>query len=221
MRNNRAMSVAIFIYRHIYCRYMCPGECIVYDRGEFCNNVMKILNDSFGANIRITSAGRPQGNGQAEAFIGSLKNKIYALMVQDGCHLLPVNWDETLLYTALQIMRSDPSVATGFSPIELVIGRKPKWPIEIEEGDIDFSGTNLIGPLVETLAGIHDHAFGKACRNIKKEQERYSRAYDRKFKTNPTKLRVGNKCQLKKKRTKNAKSHGMPDWIPFRDYQSN
>ena len=76
---------------------MCPGECLVYDRGEFCNNVMDILNNHFGAKIRIISAGRPQGNGQAEAFIGSLKNKMYALMVQEGFHLLPETWDETLL----------------------------------------------------------------------------------------------------------------------------
>ena len=76
---------------------MCPGECLVYDRGEFCNNVMEILNNHFGAKIRIISAGRPQGNGQAEAFVGSLKNKIHALMVQEGFHLLPECWDETLL----------------------------------------------------------------------------------------------------------------------------
>ena len=177
MRNNRAMSVATFIYQQIYCRYMCPGECLVYDRGEFCNNVVRILNTRFGAEVKVTSAGRPQGNGQAEAMVGSLKNKIYALMVEKGSHLLPDTWDETLLYNALQIMRADPSVATGYSPIELILGRKPVWPIQLRHDDIDLSGTELTAPLVDQLAQIHEDAFGKACQSIKKEQERYARNY--------------------------------------------
>ena len=110
---------------------MCPGECIVYDRGEFCNNIMEILNTQFGANIRVISAARPQGNGQAEAFVKSLKNKMYALMVQGGSHCIPDVWDETLLHRALQILRSDPSTATGYTPIELssVVDQKVKNPI--------------------------------------------------------------------------------------------
>lgn len=167
------MSVAIFIYRHIYCRYLCPGECIVHDRGEFCNKVMDILSREFNVNIRVTSAGRPQGNGQVEAYVGSLKNKIYALMVEGGSHNLPENWDETLLHRSLQILRSDPSIATGYSPMELLMGRKPIWPIQLNHRDVDLSGTTLTAQLVDALAKIHDSAFGKAGKNIKKEQERY------------------------------------------------
>ena len=108
----------------------------------------------------------------------------------------PDNWDETLFYTALQILRSDPSVATGYAPIELLLGRKPVWPIELQQDDIDLSGTDLTGPLVDALANIHNAAFGKACVTIKKEQERYARNYDKRYKTNPMKLRVGNKVQV-------------------------
>ena len=111
-----------------------------------------------------------------EAFVGSLKNKMYALMVEGGSHCFPDTWDETLLYRALQILRSDPSVATGYAPIELLLGRKPVWPIQLEEGEVDLSGTDLTGPLVDALANIHNAAFGKACVTIKKEQERYARA---------------------------------------------
>ena len=200
------MSVAIFIYQEIYCRYLASGECLVHDRGEFCNKVMQILNSQFGVQIRVTSAGRPQGNGQAEAYVKSLKNKMYALMVEGGSHRIPDTWDQTLLYRALQIIRSDPSTATGYAPMELILGRKPKWPIEIAKNDVDLSGTNLTAPLVDALGRIHDNAFGKASKRIKKEQERYrihfqyenvsdSRAYDRRHKTNPLKLRVGMRVQ--------------------------
>ena len=58
--------------------------------------------------------------------------------------------------------------------LKILLGRQPVFPIEIQDEDIDFSGTNLTGPLVDALATIHDTTFGNACKNIKKEQERYS-----------------------------------------------
>ena len=188
MKNNRAMSVATFLYQQIYCRYMSPGECIIYDRGEFCNKIVDILNTHFQVQVRVISAGRPQANGQVESFIGSLKNKMYALMVERGSHLLPDTWDETLLHTALQILRSDPSIATGYSPIELLLGRKPIFPIQLQYEDVDLSGTDLTAPLVDALSRIHNNAFGVACKKIKKAQERYAKAYLEFQNNNPPKF---------------------------------
>ena len=75
------MSIATFIYKEIYCRYLAPGEAVIHDRGpEFCNQVSKCLHESFGVEIRITCAGRPQGNGQAEAIVKKLKQRMITLM---------------------------------------------------------------------------------------------------------------------------------------------
>ena len=72
------MSVAIFLYQEIYCRYLSPGEAIIYDRGgEFTGKVVKNLNESFGVDMRVISAGRPQGNGQAEAMVKTMKNDTF------------------------------------------------------------------------------------------------------------------------------------------------
>ena len=127
---------------------------------------MDILSKEFNVDVRVISAGRPQGNGQVEVYVKSLKNKMYALMVEGGSHTLPNNWDDTLLYRALQIIRSDPSVATGFSPMELMLGRKPIFPIEFDHKEVDFTGTELTKPLVDALGAIHDRAFGQAAQNI-------------------------------------------------------
>ena len=78
------MSVAIFIYQEIYCRYLAPGEAIIHDRGpEFANKVSQCLHESFGVEIRIISAGRPQGNGQAEAMVKKLKEKMMSCMSEN------------------------------------------------------------------------------------------------------------------------------------------
>ena len=103
--------------------------------------------------------------------------------------------------------------------MELILGRKPRWPIEIDCNNVDLSGTDLTAELVDALATIHNQAFGKASKNIKKEQERYAKAYDKRYKTNPIKLRVGMRVQVKKLKTKRAKRHGLPDWKPFRSYR--
>lgn len=78
------MSVARFLYEHVYCRYLAPGEAIIHDRGsEFANKVSRGLHESFGVEIRIISAGRPQGNGQAEAMVKKLKQKMICLMSEE------------------------------------------------------------------------------------------------------------------------------------------
>ena len=64
---------------------MSPGECIVHDMGsEFCNNLQKQLHECFGVDVRITSAGRPQPNGQAESSIRNVKAKLEAFMFDIG-----------------------------------------------------------------------------------------------------------------------------------------
>ena len=73
------MTVAQFIYQQIYCRYLCPGECIIHDRGELCNNIAKALAKNFKCEIRVISAGRPQANGQAEAYVKNVKTKMKAI----------------------------------------------------------------------------------------------------------------------------------------------
>ena len=79
--------MAEFLYSEIFCRYLCPTEAIVHDRGsEFCNDVVKKLFKDYNVNIRVTSAGRPQGNGQAEIFVKTLKEKMKALMFDQKCN---------------------------------------------------------------------------------------------------------------------------------------
>ena len=79
------MTVARFLYEQVYCRYLAPGEAIIHDRGpEFANKVSRKLHESFGVEIRVTSAGRPQGNGQAEAMVKKLKQRMICFMSEDS-----------------------------------------------------------------------------------------------------------------------------------------
>ncbi len=193
------MTVAIAIYQNIYSRYLAPGECIVYDRGlEFCNELHDRLHEAFGVDIRIISAGRPRGNGLAEGRVKVLKEKMRALMCERGSEL-PKNWDQTILYEALSILRADPSRATGFAPAELLLGRPLVYPFELKKKDIDFSGTELTVSVVRGLKRIHDEMFGKACETIAAYQAKYKQSHDRRKRVHEITLKVGDKVQLLKK----------------------
>ena len=194
------MTVAIALYQHIYCRYLAPGECLVYDRGlEFCNEVSKHLHVVFGVNIRVISAGRPRGNGLAENRVKSLKEKMRAMMSEET-DTMPSNWDQTLLHKAFCVLRCDPSCATGFAPGHLILGRPLVYPIELEKKDIDFSGVELTKSVVNALQGAHDSVFGRAGENIVAYQARYKRNYDRKLNVTGIKLTTGSRVQLHKKK---------------------
>ena len=77
IRNKKALAVAEFIYEHIYCRYLAPGECIIHDHGgEFNNNLLRSLAKDFGVDMRLIKAGRPMSNGQGEAAVKLVKQKL-------------------------------------------------------------------------------------------------------------------------------------------------
>ena len=83
------MTVAVFLYQHIFCRYLSPGECIIHDRGpEFCNKVVVKLLELFGVEIRRISAGHPESNGQIEKYVGILKEKMKAIMSEQCNYFL-------------------------------------------------------------------------------------------------------------------------------------
>ena len=120
------------------------GECVVHDRGsEFCNKVVQKLFENFKTRISVVRAGRPQGNGQAEIFVKSLKTKMKCLMLEKN-YRLPKNWDDLLLHKSLQILRTDPSVAHGYAPAEIILGRKIIYPLELKKKEIDLTGKNLL-----------------------------------------------------------------------------
>ena len=208
------MSVAIAIYQNIYCRYLAPGECIVHDRGvEFCNEVNRLLHTMFGVPIRVISVGRPLGNGLIENRVKTLKEKMRALMSEDGA-TLPKNWDQTLLHKALSILRGDPSCATGYAPAHLLLGRPLVYPFEIKKMDIDFSGTELTTSVVNALQNAHDQLFGKAGEKIKSYQANYKQKYDRRLNVNGLQVEVGSRVQLRKKTKKKMNL----EWTPHFGY---
>ena len=197
----------MFIYQQVYCRYLCPGECIIHDRGsEFCNEVVRTLNQSFNVNVRVISPSRPQSNGQCEIYVGILKQKIRALVFESSDDLiLPSNWQETIFHSALQIVRTDPSVAHGYAPAELLLGRQLVYPIEVATMDIDFTGTRLTKTHVDSLKRIRSENFETASKKIKIHQTKYTEKFNKKHRAVFPNLKIGDHVQYRNLRDKMRK----------------
>lgn len=118
------------------------------------------------------------------------------------------------MYTALQILRTDPATANGFAPAELLIGRKLVYPLEIAKKEIDFSGTNMTLPLVKKLFEIHTKNFGVAGEKINIYQEKYKKSYDKRKKTKSIIFKKGSPIQVKNIRNKRVKGKNSLSWKP-------
>ena len=174
------------------------------------------MNKLYGVEARVIAAGHPQSNGQAEAYVKQIKEKMRALMSELSDEL-PANWDQTILHAALQTVRSDPSCATGYAPGEIMLGRQLVYPIELDKMDVDFTGTTLTQPLVNAQQQIHNDIFGQASKKIAKWQEKYAKKYDEQKNTSDKalKLRKGMNVQYRRHKNKKAKGKGGIKWYPY------
>ena len=123
-----------------------------------------------------------------------------------------------MLANALQMVRCDPTRATGFAPAELMIGRPLVYPIEMPS-EIDLTGTTMTAPLVLKLAQIRANNFKVASKKITKTQNRYKKQYDKRMNAKPFKIKVGDKVQYKRHKSKGTLSKNeLTLWVPTRGF---
>ena len=209
------MSVAQFIYEDILCRYLTPDESLVNDRGpEFTNKVVKSLLKEYGVKNVVISPARPQANGQAEAAVKSIKQRLKAMLAERS-EPSPADWDGTMFHSVLQAIRMEPHSAHKVSPCELLIARRPKYPFEVSKIKANMQGCVATKAAIKMLEKIRKKTFGIADENIKEHQRRMKKNYDRRNKVVTIKLKKGDKVQARKYRTKKAKG-GSFDlvWYP-------
>ncbi|XP_078236495.1 uncharacterized protein LOC144584362 [Pogona vitticeps] len=99
---------------------------IITDLGtSFTSKLMKRLWQICGIKHKETNAYHPESNGLTEKFNGTLMRMIRAYLAEN-----PNNWDQKL-QSLLFAYRSVPQASTGFSPFELLFGRRVKGPLDL------------------------------------------------------------------------------------------
>ena len=125
IRKSNAQTVANFLKEDVFARHGCPPTIIV-DGGSENKGEVDIICDQLRVKKHMITAYHPQGNGVVERGHKQLVDGLSKACSGKS----PAKWPEYLndvLWTDRIIVRK----STGFSPFELVYGRKCLLPIEI------------------------------------------------------------------------------------------
>lgn len=110
LKDNKAESVASFLYNNIMTRFGCPVE-IVSDQGvNFLNKVIKLLTQTHMISHKKSSVYYPQANGLAES-----SNKILVKILKKTVSENRRDWD-LKLNSALWAFKIAFKVSTGLTP---------------------------------------------------------------------------------------------------------
>lgn len=151
------------------CQYDLP-KVILSDNGtEFNNELLSLFMDTLGISQIKTSPYHPEGNGALERAHGKMKEylQLYVTVEKRG------EWDECLPLAASAYNKSK-HATTGYSPHELVFGKKPNLPTETE--DLNLTYEEMLYKLQDKLRFLHECAQN----NIKKAKEASKARYDTK-----------------------------------------
>ncbi|PIK36770.1 hypothetical protein BSL78_26396 [Apostichopus japonicus] len=127
--NQEAETIAEELVK-LFSRVGIPEE-IVSDQGtNFTSKLMKEVCNLLEIDHLKSSPYHPQTNGLVERFNGTLKSMLRAFVTQQ-----PESWDRYIPYL-LFAYREVPQSSTGFSPFELLYGRKVKGPLDVLKEEI-------------------------------------------------------------------------------------
>ena len=100
-----------------------------------------------------------------------------------------------------------------------MIGRPLVYPIQFDQTQVDLSGTTMTTSLVQKLKEIRDNNFKKATKKIQKRQATYKRGYDKRMNAQKFKMKIGEKVQYKRHKSKNTLSKNeLTLWCQVRSY---
>lgn len=176
----------------VFTRVGMPDE-ILSDQGtQFISELMSEVDRLLSIKQIKTTPYHPMCNGLVERFNGTLKRILKKL-----CSESPKQWHR-YLPAVLYAYRSTAQESTGYSPFELVYGRRVKGPMDILKAywtkTIDESDVKSVYKYVIDLKT----RLGETCRlaqdELKKSQEAQKVYYDKKSK--PKKLKVGDEVLL-------------------------
>ena len=109
----------------LFSRVGIPEEILMDQGTPFMSRIMRDLCQLMKIRQIRTSVYHPQTDGLVERFNQTLKHMLKRVMEEDGR-----NWDQLLPYLMFSI-REVPQASTGFSPFELLYGRRPRGLLDL------------------------------------------------------------------------------------------
>jgi hypothetical protein len=175
----------------IFCRVGFPRE-VLSDRGaQFISDMMKEVSRLLSVKQIFTTPYNPRCNGMVERFNGSLKKILRRL-----CAESPKEWDR-YLPAVLFAYRTSVQESTGFTPFEIVTGRKARGPLDILKAYWSKDDEEEARTVYQYVLDLRQR-LEQTCRLAEEEsktaQRRNKKYYDKK--TGRKKIKVGSKVLI-------------------------
>ena len=176
----------------IFTRVGIPKEMLTDQGTQFTSGLMKEVSKLLSMKHFTTTPYHPACNGLVERFNGTLKQ-----MLKRMCAENPQDWDRYI--TALLFaVRDSPQESMGFSPFELLYGRKVRGPLDILRelwtGEAETSETKSTYQYILDLRNRIDETCRNAHTQLQKSSSRYAKYYNQKAKHRE--FQVGDKVLL-------------------------
>ena len=123
--DKRAITIAKCLYDQYFCHYGFPRRLMSDQGKEFCNNILKEMCYYLNIKKVRTTPYHPQSNGTVERVHQTLRHMIGKL--DNKCRK---NWPDHLS-SITHSYNSTRSQITGYSPYFLMMGRRPRLPVDL------------------------------------------------------------------------------------------
>ncbi|GJS80039.1 putative reverse transcriptase domain-containing protein [Tanacetum coccineum] len=183
MKKTDSMEKLTRLYlKEIVCRHGVPVSIISDRDSHFTSNFWRSLQKALGTNLDMSTAYRPQMDGQSERTIQTLEDMLRAYVID-----FESSWD---LHLPLVEFSYNNSYHAGIkaAPYEALYGRKCRSPVYWSEvGDSQLTGPELIRDTTEKIVQIKNRLL-----TARSRQKSYA---DRRLK--PLEFKVGDMVLLK------------------------
>jgi len=158
VRNHTTPTVPKVLVDQVFSRWGTPAR-ILMDKGpEFHSDLFSEVCKLLEVDKLHTTPYHPQTNGCVERFHLTLNRMLEKVVAENQR-----DWDSHLL-AVLCAYRASKHESTGFTPYELVMGQKPRMPIDIVLGNI--SETDLSTRRILTMSKICKNGLQSRTRSL-------------------------------------------------------
>ena len=188
MRDQTAESVCSALLNGWIYRNRVP-DMLLRDQGRNVDGeAVRKMCAGFGINKKHSSAYHPQGDGQAERAVESVKQALRCFLVDHN--LVKTSWPSVLQEVAF-IVNSLMSSSTKFTPQELMFGASIRSANDQVVGDCHKTGDK------ERRSREQGECVNEAAENIANAKSQAKRHYDRNTVEKPTCVLVGQSILLR------------------------
>lgn len=193
IKDIKALTVTQAFLTHWVCVFGIP-DCVISDQGtQFESTIFQHLMKILNIKKQRTTAYRPQSNGRVERLHREIKKRLRKLATQYGLKFVNKtndffvdDWAQFLPIIQFTL-NSIPTRATGFAPIQMVLGFQPRFPGNpVWTVDNGQAKPKTFKEYVQWLQGVKSTIIDKSLINQAKYNERRKRYFDATIKPGPT-----------------------------------